>query len=76
MFQLLPENTYSRKAVRWGVVISVLFIATGVFGIVRRHYEDGFVNVVLGVVMLFIWGTRRREPPLGDGNGSRATRSS
>jgi len=72
MFELLPENTYSRKAVRWGVVVSVLFIAAGVFGILRHHYEDGFVNVVLGVVMLFIWGTRRREPLQASVTESRA----
>jgi uncharacterized membrane protein len=74
MFELLPENTYSRKAVRWGVVVSLLFIATGVFGILRHHYEDGFVNIVLGVVMLFIWGTRRREPLQIDVSESKATK--
>jgi hypothetical protein len=76
MFDLLPENSYSRKAVRWGLVISVLFAATGVFGVVRHHYEDGFVNIVLGVAMLLIWSTRRHEPPLVDTGESKTTRAS
>jgi hypothetical protein len=76
MFDLLPENSYSRKAVRWGLVISVLFVATEVFGLIRHHYEDGFINIVLGVAVLFIWTTRRREPPLVDRGESKATRAS
>jgi len=76
MFDLLPENSYSRKAVRSGIAISLMSIATGVFGLLRHHYEDGFVYVVLGVAMLFIWGTRRREPPQGNINESKAARSS
>ncbi len=76
MFDLLPENTYSRNAVRWGLVVSALFIAAGVIDMLRHRYDDGLVNIVLGVAMLFIWETGRREPPLSDTDGSRAARSS
>jgi hypothetical protein len=74
MFELLPENSYSQKAVRWGLVVSLLFITTRVFGIVRHHDEDSLINVLLGVAMLFIWGTRRREPPIGRAADSKAAR--
>jgi len=76
MFNLLPENSYSRGAVRSGVAISVLFIAAGVFGLLRHHYDDGFIDIVLGVAMLFVWGTRRRETPRADVSESKAARSS
>ena len=70
MFDLLPENLYSRTAVRWGLILSVMFIAAGVFAIHRQDYVDAIVDVVLGVAMLFIWGTRGL--PQGDVNESGA----
>jgi hypothetical protein len=63
MFNLLPENSYSRKAVWWGIIFSLSFVATGVFGIVRGQRLDGALQVVLGVAMLVVWGSRRREVP-------------
>jgi hypothetical protein len=66
VFDLLPENMYSRSAVRWGLVVSALFIGAGVIEMVRHRYDDGLANIVLGLAMLFIWGTRRTKPPLVD----------
>jgi len=62
MFDLLPENTFSRKAVRWGIALSFAFIALGLFGVFRGHYEEGTINAALGIAMLQVWSTRKREP--------------
>jgi hypothetical protein len=59
MFELLPENTYPKKAVRWGLILSILFVGAGAFAVLRHHYEEGAVDIVLGAAMLFIWGARR-----------------
>jgi hypothetical protein len=66
VFDLLPENMYSRSAVRWGLVVSALFIGAGVIEMVRHRYDDGLANIVLGLAMLFIWALRRTKPPLVD----------
>ena len=63
MFDLLPENSYSKKSVRWGLITSVLLVGAGAFAVMRHHYDDGAVDVALGIAMLFIWTTRRRELP-------------
>ncbi len=70
MFDFLPENLYSRNVVRWGIIASVLFIAAGVFAIHQHDYADAIVDVVLGAVTLFLWGTRGRGLPQRDSSGS------
>ncbi|MGD0179257.1 MAG: hypothetical protein ABSC15_05525 [Terriglobales bacterium] len=63
MFDLLPENLYSRRAVRSGMILSVLWIGIGVFEIFHHRSasffpEQGYIQAAMGAVMLIIWGTR------------------
>ncbi|MGB8061773.1 MAG: hypothetical protein WCF26_07750 [Candidatus Sulfotelmatobacter sp.] len=69
MFDLLPDNSYSRKAVWLGIIFSLSFVATGVFGVVRGQRLDVTLQVVLGVAMLVVWGSRRHEVPKSQGAG-------
>jgi hypothetical protein len=68
MFDLLPENLYSRRAVQWGMILSVFWIGMGVFEIFHHRStslfpEEGYLHVGMGAVMLIIWGTRRELQP-------------
>lgn len=63
MFELLPENSYSKKTVIGGIALSVVLLAAGVGEIVRGDGLEGWSNVVVGLGMLVLWTTRKREVP-------------
>jgi hypothetical protein len=63
MFDLLPENSYSRKAVVGGILLSIVLLAIGAVGIARGNGLEGWSDVVVGIGMLMVWSTRKREVP-------------
>jgi hypothetical protein len=65
-FDLLPENSYSRKAVVGFSLLSIALLALGAVEIKHGNGLEGWSNVSLGIGMLIVGGTRKREVPTNE----------